>query len=154
LLFRTTSLTTRLFLASAVLLPLLLGFSATMLNHAYQRSLRAAERDALHGQIYILLGAAEPGSKGLQLPLVLSEPRYSSVNSGLLGWVVNATGDLQWRSRSSELIDIDSMPTVTTTFSPGRILRHQLRHRVGREQHGARLSLYRHAKPRAHDQRA
>jgi two-component system sensor histidine kinase PhoQ len=104
-----------------VLLPLLLGFSATMLNHAYQRSLRSAERDALHGQIYILLGAAEPSSKGLQLPPDLSEPRYSSVNSGLLGWVVNAEGKLQWRSRSSELIDIKSMPTVTTAFGPGRI---------------------------------
>jgi two-component system sensor histidine kinase PhoQ len=92
-----------------------------MLNHAYQRSLRSAERDALLGQIYILLGAAEPSSKGLQLPPALSEPRYSSVNSGLLGWVVNTEGTVQWRSRSSELLDIDSMPTVTTAFSPGRI---------------------------------
>lgn len=104
-----------------MLLPLLLGFSATMLNHAYQRSLRTAERDALHGQIYILLGAAEPSESGLQLPPVLSEPRYSSVNSGLMAWVINTKGAMQWRSRSSELVHPDDMPTVTTAFSPGRV---------------------------------
>jgi two-component system sensor histidine kinase PhoQ len=104
-----------------VLLPLLLGFSATMLNHAYQRSLRATERDALHHQIYILLGAAEPGDKGLQLPPVLTEPRYSSVNSGLIAWVVTSNGRVQWRSRSGELILDADMPKVTTTFNPGRL---------------------------------
>ena len=103
-----------------MLLPVLLGFSATMLNHAYQRSLRTAERDALHGQIYILLGAAEPRDNSLQLPPVLSEPRYSSVNSGLMAWVVNTEGELQWRSRSSELVHPDEMPMVTTSFNPGR----------------------------------
>src|SRR5688572_8067072 len=92
-----------------------------MLNHAYQRSLRAAERDALHHQIYILLGAAEPGDKGLQLPPVLTEPRYSSVNSGLIAWVVGKTGRMQWRSRSSELIPDADMPRVTTNFNPGRL---------------------------------
>lgn len=104
-----------------MLLPLLLGFSATMLNHAYQRSLRSAERDALHHQIYILLGAAEPGEKGLQLPPVLTEPRYSSVNSGLIAWVVSTKGRLQWRSRSGELIQDTDMPQVTTSFNPGRM---------------------------------
>src|SRR5690606_6846148 len=76
---------------------------------------------ALHGQIYILLGAAEPSDKGLQLPSVLSEPRYSSVNSGLMAWVVNTEGVLQWRSRSSELVHPDETPIVTTAFSPGRV---------------------------------
>ncbi|MBC6904439.1 two-component sensor histidine kinase [Saccharophagus sp. K07] len=92
-----------------------------MLNHAYQRSLRTAERDALSGQIYILLGAAEPSEKGLKLPTELSEPRYSAVNSGLMGWVVNSQGALQWRSLSSELIAPESLPTPTTNFSPGRM---------------------------------
>lgn len=92
-----------------------------MLNHAYQRSLRTAERDALHGQVYILIGAAEPRDNSLQLPAVLSEPRYSSVNSGLMAWVVNTEGTLQWRSRSSELVHPDEVPVVTTSFSPGRV---------------------------------
>jgi two-component system sensor histidine kinase PhoQ len=104
-----------------VLLPVLLGFSATMLNHAYQRSLRAAERDALHHQIYILLGAAEASDTGLQLPPILTEPRYSSINSGLIAWAVDTRGKIQWRSRSSELIPDAEMPQVTTAFNPGRI---------------------------------
>jgi two-component system, OmpR family, sensor histidine kinase PhoQ len=108
-------------LASAVLLPLLLGFSGTMLNHAYQRSLQSAERDSLQHQIYILLGAAEPSSKGLQLPPELMEPRYSSINSGLMGWVVNTKGKLQWRSPSSDLIPEDKIPKLSQNFSSGQV---------------------------------
>lgn len=117
---RTTSLTARLFLASALLLPLLLGFSATMLNHAYQRSLRSAERDALRGQIYLLLGAAEPAEEGIQLPPVLPEPRYSTVNSGLIGWVLDTEQEVLWRSRSGELIGDSQLPKITSQFQPGR----------------------------------
>lgn len=91
-----------------------------MLNHAYQRSLRSAERDSLRGQVYVLLGAAETGKQGIQMPPVLPEPRYSSVNSGLVGWVADGRGRLQWRSRSSELISPENMPTATTEFRPGR----------------------------------
>lgn len=117
---RTTSLTARLFLASALLLPLLLGFSATMLNHAYQRSLRSAERDALRGQVHLILGAAEPTEDGIQLPPVLPEPRFSTVNSGLVGWVLDTEHELLWRSRSGDLIGDDQLPRITSQFQPGR----------------------------------
>ncbi len=90
-----------------------------MLNHAYQRSLRSAERDALRGQIYVLLGAAEPGTNSITLPAGLAEPRYSSVNSGLMGWVVNEQGDIQWRSRSSELLSEQDMPRISVEFRSG-----------------------------------
>ncbi len=90
-----------------------------MLNHAYQRSLRSAERDALRGQIYVLLGAAEPGEKGIYLPPVLAEPRYSTINSGLLGWVVDKQGGFHWRSRSSDLFTEKDLPKVSTEFRPG-----------------------------------
>ncbi len=116
---RSTSLTTRLFLASAVLLPIALSFSATMLNHAYQRSLRAAERDALLEQMDILLGAAEPVSQGLDFPTILAEPRYSSINSGLIGWVLNSEQVIQWRSNSSELIREEKLPSVDIDFHSG-----------------------------------
>lgn len=91
-----------------------------MLNHAYQRSLRTAEQDSLRSQIYVLLGAAEPTTTGIQLPPVLLEPRYSSVSSGLMGWVVDREGQLQWRSSSSELLDTSELPLETTEFRPGR----------------------------------
>lgn len=91
-----------------------------MLNHAYQRSLRAAERDALRGQIYLLLGAAEPSESGIRLPPALPEPRYSTVNSGLIGWVETIDGRILWRSRSGELIALDDLPRITSEFNPGR----------------------------------
>ena len=91
-----------------------------MLNHAYQRSLRAAERDALRGQLYLLLGAAEPNRKGISLPSSLPEPRYSSVSSGLVGWVETRDHNIQWRSRSGELLSLDSLPKVSDSFNPGR----------------------------------
>ncbi len=119
LLARSTSLTSRLFFASAVLLPLLLWFSGAMLHHAYQRSLRASERDALRGQIYVLLGAAEPAEEGVNVPATLPDPRYSSVNSGLVGWVVDSDGVMLWRSRSGELILFDDMPKADRTFLAG-----------------------------------
>ena len=93
-----------------------------MLNHAYQRSLRAAERDALIGQIYILLGAAEPEGKTLQLPPSLAEPRYESINSGLMAWVVDDNGLIQWRSKSSELLSYEDMPRIGSAFSSGKRL--------------------------------
>ncbi len=114
-----TSLTTRLFLASAVLLPILLGFSGTMLHHAYQRSLQSAERDALRGQIYLLLGATEPTEQGIEIPANLPEARYSSINSGLIGWVVHPDNEVLWRSRSGDLVPPEDMPDVTAAFKPG-----------------------------------
>lgn len=91
-----------------------------MLNHAYQRSLRTAERDALRGQIYLLLGAAEPSAEGIQLPRTLPEPRYSTINSGLIGWIETVDRKVQWRSRSSELIELQSTAEVGEAFNPGR----------------------------------
>ena len=90
-----------------------------MLNHAYQRSLRSAERDALRGQIYVLLGAAEPSEAGISLPPVLAEPRYSTINSGLLGWVIDQQNHFYWRSRSSEVFSERDLPNVSTQFRPG-----------------------------------
>lgn len=90
-----------------------------MLNHAYQRSLRSTERDALRGQIQVLLAAAEPVAEGLTLPLELEDTRYSSVNSGLMAWVLDIDGKVFWRSRSSELLHAKDMPRVSTEFRPG-----------------------------------
>lgn len=91
-----------------------------MLNHAYQRSLRSAERDTLRSQIYVLLGAAEPAEQGIQLPPVLPEPRFSSINSGLIGWALDTQGKVQWRSRSGELLNSDKLPSVKSEFQSGR----------------------------------
>lgn len=114
-----SSLTTRLFFASVVLLPVLLGFSATMLDYAFKLSLETAERDALRSQVYLLLGVAEPGDTTLEMPPALTEPRFGELNSGLYGWIVDGTGSVVWQSRSTDLIPSDYFPTLTTPFEAG-----------------------------------
>ncbi|HEY7773033.1 MAG TPA: ATP-binding protein [Marinagarivorans sp.] len=114
-----SSLTTRLFIASVVLLPFLLGFSATMLDYAFKLSLETAERDALRSQVYLLLGVAEPGSKTLEMPPALTEPRFGELNSGLYGWIVDGNNNVVWQSRSTDLIPADYFPELTAPFEAG-----------------------------------
>lgn len=114
-----SSLSGRLFLASVVLLPFLLGFSATMLDYAFKLSLETAERDALRSQVYLLLGVAEPDESTLEMPPALTEPRFGELNSGLYGWIVNRAGEVVWQSRSTDLIPADYFPALTTPFEAG-----------------------------------
>lgn len=114
-----SSLTTRLFIASVVLLPFLLGFSATMLDYAFKLSLETAERDALRSQVYLLLGVAEPGNKTLEMPPALTEPRFGELNSGLYGWIVDDSGEVVWQSRSTDLIPADYFPLLAAPFEAG-----------------------------------
>lgn len=114
-----SSLTTRLFFASVVLLPFLLGFSATMLDYAFRLSLETSERDALRSQIYLLLGVAEPGDKTLEMPPSLTEPRFGELNSGLYGWILDGDGEVIWKSRSTDLIPADYFPPLTDSFDIG-----------------------------------
>ncbi len=91
-----------------------------MLNHAYQRSLRTSERYALRSQIHLLLGAAEVSNDTIELPPILPEPRYSTINSGLIAWTLNTKGEVLWRSRSGELFRVSQLPRITSEFQPGR----------------------------------
>jgi two-component system sensor histidine kinase PhoQ len=100
-------------------LPLLLGLSATILNNAYERSLIAAQKSALRSQIYLLLDAAEPAENGIFLATNLPEPRYSTVSSGLVGWIETSDHKVEWRSRSGELLDLNLVPRPNSEFNPG-----------------------------------
>jgi two-component system, OmpR family, sensor histidine kinase PhoQ len=115
----TGSLRIRLFLASLVLLPILLGFSATTLDYAFRLSLETAERDALRSQIYMLLGVAEPGHRSLEIPPVLAEPRFGELQSGLYAWLVDGLNQLAWQSRSADLIPVGVLPGFQHAFSAG-----------------------------------
>lgn len=114
------SLSLRLFIASAVLLPPLLAFSSHMLNHAMLRSQQTAERNLLRGQIHLLLGAAQPNRKGLKLPDALPESRFSSVNSGLIGWIIDANNKVYWMSKSGDLINRAELPPFDQPFVAGK----------------------------------
>lgn len=106
---RSISLVQRIFLASLLLLPALLGFSALMLNRAFVNSLITAEQEALLAQTYTLIGAAEPVSinerahkekYSLSLPQALLNPRFETPASGLYAQVINDNDDVIWRSNS------------------------------------------------------
>lgn len=128
------SLSSRLLLASALMLPVFLGFSAYMLDLAFQRSLLAAEREQLNTHIYLLLAAAElrddqpgdnePGNDRLTLPDTLTEPRFSQSGSGLYGFVFDTEGTPVWRSASTRLwpdnlLDAVIEPITARPITPG-----------------------------------
>ncbi|HEX7025987.1 MAG TPA: ATP-binding protein [Gammaproteobacteria bacterium] len=116
------SLSGRLLLAAALVLPVFLGFSAYMLDLAFHRSLLAAEREQLNTHIYLLLAAAEfrddEQNVGLTLPEALTEPRFSQPNAGLYGFVFGADDELIWRSPSARLWPDNLVDAVTATARP------------------------------------
>jgi len=87
------SLARRLFMGSFILLPIFFSFTGFALDHAFQRSLIASERNNLQSQIYLLLAAAEVEYKSnkikLWMPDALLEPRFSQIDSGLYGFILN-----------------------------------------------------------------
>ena len=97
------SLAFRHIVASVVLLPVILGFSAYALDEAFRNSLLSAERESLQAQLYVLLGAAEPGDSSLFMPDALPEPRFSIPHSGLYALVRDASANVVWRSESLRL---------------------------------------------------
>ncbi|HEY5718515.1 MAG TPA: ATP-binding protein [Motiliproteus sp.] len=98
---RPQTLSGRLRLASCLLLPLILGLTALVLDRAFERSLRAGIEQRLKLQTYVLLGAAEAGGGQLWMPPQLQEPRFGQPGSGLYGQISDAKGALLWRSPSA-----------------------------------------------------
>lgn len=117
--YKTAHLSTRLFVASAIVLPILLGFSAFMLDLAFRKSLVAAEQDRLNGQIYLLLAAADLVDNKLLLPEQLTEPLFGQLNSGLYAFIVDVEGGEIWRSLSAGVLGIEI--EQETEIDPGSI---------------------------------
>ncbi len=107
-LIRPHSLIARLRLASCLLLPLIMGITAVILEQAFSRSLEAATEERLRLQTYVLLGAAEAGGGTLWMPPVLQEPRFGQPGSGLYGLVSSDNGVLLWRSPSTLGLTIET----------------------------------------------
>ncbi len=95
------SLAGRLRLASCVVLPLIIGLTALILDQAFKRSLDAAVQERLRLSTYVLMGAAEAGGGQLWMPATLQEPRFNQPGSGLIGAIHNRNGTLLWRSTSA-----------------------------------------------------
>jgi two-component system sensor histidine kinase PhoQ len=116
---QSASLSTRLLVASAIVLPLFLGFSAYMLDLAFRKSLISAERDRLNGHIHLLLTAADLIDAELQLPAQLTEPLFGQLNSGLYGYIYDANGREIWHSQSAAMLS-DRIP-AQLPVEPGTI---------------------------------
>ncbi len=69
------SLSARLLVASALLLPVFLGLAGLGLERAFRGAMRAGELEQLKVQSYLILGAAELDGDRIVLPPALSEPR-------------------------------------------------------------------------------
>lgn len=110
------SLAGRFLLASILLLPLLLGVSAYMLDLAFRRSLLSGEEERLRAHIYLLLGAAEFVDGSLWMPEEFQEPRLNQIDSGLYGWISSRDDPLLWQSPSAKLLEA-SLPA--TAIIPG-----------------------------------
>ena len=131
---RPLSLAARLFLASALLLPLALGITGWSLERAHRLALDAAAGERLQLQVLALLAQADYDG-GLTLPLVPLEPRLAQPNSGLYALVTDGSGEPLWLSPSAALLPqpLAALTTGIPTLSPGQ------RHRSQRD------GLLRHA---------
>lgn len=118
------SLAARLTLSSAIVLPVILAFSAYSLDHAFWQSLLNAEQQALRAHIYSLMGAAEPASdyepeSQLLLPDTFAEPRFNRPQSGLFGLVINEKGEILWRTTSFPATEKQLPAHLQSDFEPG-----------------------------------
>lgn len=108
---KLTSITARLFFASALLLPVFLGVTGFFLDQAFQTSLITAEKSRLQRNIYLLYSAADLPTKPLRknetprlvMPKELRDKDFERINSGLYAYLFNEKKELVWQSNSTSL---------------------------------------------------
>lgn len=109
MLFRSNSLAKRIFLASCLLMPLLLCFSGFMLDRAFRNSLYNAEKESLLAHSYSMMGVAEPNEDSLVIIQSLSDPRFSTPASGLYAQLVRSEDQyIVWQSTSLSVSPVNS----------------------------------------------
>lgn len=113
------SLQTRLVLAFGILLILFLGLTGFVLDRAFRESAAAAVEERLQLQINALIGVAEEDGKGFFLP-DLEEARFSQINSGLYGFILDAGGREVWRSPSALDLSLDQASFMNQQPEPGQ----------------------------------
>ena len=96
------SLTSRLLFASVILLPIVLGFSAYILDRSFRDSLYKSKQETLSANIYALLVIAEPSLQSLVLTSQPAEPRLATPDSGFYATVVDRKKNAIWESLSLE----------------------------------------------------
>lgn len=100
------SLITRVLGAAGVVLVFFLGVTIIALDIAFRSAAERATRDRLQIQVLALLAVADfPDDNGIQMPMQLPEARFSHPGSGLYAQVLDASGQLLWRSPSAVALE-------------------------------------------------
>ncbi|MFT5482313.1 MAG: two-component system sensor histidine kinase PhoQ [Halieaceae bacterium] len=108
----------RLLLAIALLLPLFLGLTGSLLDRAFYRSLIVAQEERLKLQVYALLAEADYIDE-LSMPEQLLEARLNQLNSGLYAAIIGADKALRWQSASAAIRDLDTFAERVPDLNAG-----------------------------------
>lgn len=124
---KITSISARLLVASALLLPLFLGLTGVFLDSAFQRSVMAAEDARLRTHLYLLFSVAElPNVRArkvnLEMPSMLMEPDFERLNSGLYAYIYNEEKELIWRSNSAALLEAPTNDSFAAQSTLGQLV--------------------------------
>lgn len=117
------SLSARLLLASAMVLPTFLGLTGVLLDQAFQRSLETAAETRLQSHIYLLFSVAtvDQGTGAMHMPATLMEPDFEPLNSGLYAFIYDGTGTPVWRSNSAQLLNPPPWEALAPQSQPGEL---------------------------------
>lgn len=96
------SLSSRVTLASALVLTAFIALAALALEQAFEQSARSAMHERLFAQLYLVMAAAEVNEQGqLQMPPEMGEPRLNLPGSGLMARIGDGEGNVLWQSGSA-----------------------------------------------------
>ncbi|HEY0720239.1 MAG TPA: ATP-binding protein [Gammaproteobacteria bacterium] len=105
------SLRARVTLAAAVVLTVFVALTALALERAFAESARAAMRERLFAQLYLVMAAAEVDASGtLKMPERLGEARLNLPGSGLYARIGDSAGKPVWQSPSAVGLPLPSPP--------------------------------------------
>lgn len=95
------SIQNRLLISFSVLLFIFLGLTGIVLDSAFRNSIEAGAENRLQVLIYLLLAAADEEDGEFYFLEDLQEPLFSQLNSGLYGFISQASLGELWRSDSA-----------------------------------------------------
>lgn len=113
---RQGTLSRRLILLTSIWAVISIGLAAFLLSQAYRANSERRFEELVTANLYILMGAVEPGEDGrLAGQPDLRDPRFLNFGSGW-NWVVSSLSDPSNRLASASLADGDVVPPANAGF--------------------------------------
>ncbi|WP_028299320.1 ATP-binding protein [Oceanospirillum beijerinckii] len=103
-----TSLRRRFFVNSALTLLVVMCISLIVADYSYRSELEKSADQRLRLHIFNLLSVTEKTKQSIELPPILRNPRFNTLNSGLWALVLDDSGDSLWQSLS-----LQQLPELT-----------------------------------------